>query len=114
MNSFVFSCIVFCFIYLLYEITVVHNSKKMSTFEKSGQASFIIKKYNLNIKKRNKKKFARMIAFTNSFILAFTFFITDLISNFILKLLVGFILLIPLILVGYSLIGKYYKKKEGK
>lgn len=84
----------------------------METFEKSGQASFIIKKYKLESKKLDKKKFARSIALTNSFIIALTFLITDFIENYIVKLLVGFVILIPLIILGYHYIGQKYKKKE--
>ncbi len=84
----------------------------MENFENSGQAAFIIKKYKLDPKKINKKQFARSIALTNSFIISITFLITDLIKNYILKLLIGFIMLIPLIILGYHFLGQKYKKKE--
>lgn len=114
MESFLFSLIVFIVIYLLYVITVLNNKKKLSEFEKSGQGAFIIKKYELDIAKLNKKKFANALALTNSFILALTFFITDFISNYFFKLLVGFVIFIPMIILGYYLIGIYFKKKEVK
>ena len=114
MERVIVTFIVFLFIYLLYAITVIHNKNKMKNFEKSGQASFIIKKYELSVSKINMENFARLIAFTNSFIIAFTFFITDFIENYILKLLVGFVILVPTILLCYQLIGIFYKKKEAK
>ena len=104
MERIIVTIIVFFFIYLLYYITVLKNKQKMETFEKSGQASFIIKKYKLEPKKLDKKKFARSIALT--------FLITDFIENYIVKLLVGFVILIPLIILGYHYIGQKYKKKE--
>lgn len=114
MERIIASIIVLIFIYLLYAVTVIHNKNKIKEFEKSGQAAFIIKKYKLTISKINMKNFARLIAFTNSFMIALVFFITDFIENYILKLLVGFIILLPTILLCYHLIGIFYKKKEGK
>lgn len=112
MDHIIVGIIVFVFIYLLYTITVINNKEKIKEFEKSGQASFIIKKYHLNTTKLNKKEFAHSIAIVNSFIISVTFLITDFLSNYILKLLVGFIVLVPLILIGYHFLGRFYKKKE--
>ena len=114
MERIIVTFIVFFFIYLLYAITVIHNKKKIKEFEKSGQAAFIIKKYKLITSKINMKNFARIIALANSLIISFTFFITDFINNYILKLLVGFVILVPFIMLCYCLIGMFYKKKEGK
>lgn len=104
--------IVFLFIYLMYAITVIHNKTKIKNFDKSSQAAFIIKKYGLNI--TNNKNFARVIAVANSTILSVTFLITDFIDHYLLKLLVGFCILIPAIIGCYHIIGKMYQKKEGK
>lgn len=114
MERLIVTIIVFLVIYFLYFITVLCNKKKLKEFEKSGQASFIIRKYELDIVKLEKKKFANTIALTNSLIISITFFVTDFIPNYLFKLLVGFILLIPLIILGYHWIGLYYKKKEVK
>lgn len=114
MERIIVTIIVFLFIYLLYAITVIHNKKKIKDFDKSGQAAFIIKKYKLSVSKINMQSFARLIALANSFIIALTFFITDFIENYILKLLVGFVILVPAILLCYHLIGIFYQKKEGK
>lgn len=114
MERIVVTIIVFLFIYLLYAVTVIHNKNKIKIFEKSGQASFIIKKYKLTASKINMKNFARTIAITNSFIITLAFFITDFIENYFLKLFVGFVILVPTILLCYHMIGTFYKKKEGK
>lgn len=106
--------IVFIVIYLLYLFTVLNNKEKIENFEQSGQGSFIIKKYQLNSSLLNKRKFARSIALANSFIIALTFFLTDFVQNFIVKLLIGFLILLPTIVIAYHFIGIFYKKKEGK
>ena len=114
MERIIVTIIVFLFLYLLYFFTVIRNKKKLEDNYKSGQASFINKRYQLDVSKINKKVFAQTIALINSFIIAITFLITDFIANFILKFLIGFILLVPLILFSYHMIGIYYKKKEVK
>lgn len=114
MERIIVTLIVFLFIYLLYAVTVIYNKNKIKNFEKSNQASFIIKKYKLDTSKINMKNFARILAITNSFILSLAFFITDFIENYILKLLIGFVILVPAIILCYHLIGVIYKKKEGK
>lgn len=114
MERYIVTLIVFIVIYLLYLFTVLNNKEKMANFEHSGQGAFIIKKYQLNISLLNKKKFARSIAFVNSVIIALTFFFTDFLQTFILKLFIGFLILLPSIMIGYHFIGIIYKKKEGK
>ena len=64
--------------------------------------------------KINFKSFAHSIALINAFIIAITVTAIDPIDNLILKLLVGFIILLPLMYFLYGALGKYYKKKEVK
>lgn len=110
---------IFLFIYVyaiamvLYLVTVIYNKKKLATFPKSNQALIITKRYNLKITKKNVKEFALKIALTNSFILAISITVADLVKNFLLKLLVAFLVMTPLIFILYHLIGRSMKK-EGK
>lgn len=114
MERILLSLMVFLVIYIFYFLTILKNKKKIKQIEKNGQGSFIIKKYQLDVSLLNKKSFAHSIILTNSVIITLTFFITDFISHYFIKFLVGFILIVPLILFGYHLIGIYYKKKEVK
>ena len=114
MERLIVTLVIFVLMYVLYLMTVIGNKKKMENFEKSGQAAFIIKRYCLDASKLDKKLFANLLAFTNSFILSITFFITDFLEDNILKWLTGFLILVPLIILGYHLIGIYFKKKEVK
>lgn len=103
---------VFLFVYFLYLISIIWKEKKNNNFSDSGQASLIIEKYRLNKKKLNHKKFSLTIAFWNSVILALTFTICDFVESMFLKLLLAFIILIPLILGCYHMIGRKYQRKE--
>lgn len=107
---------VFCFlvIYLLYLFIIVLRKKGLEKFKTSKQLDYFKIKFKLDIKKLNFKKFANALAVTNAFIIAFTVTVIEVFDNWILKVLVAFLILLPLMYLLYNVIGKYYKKKEGK
>ncbi len=107
---------VFCFlvIYLLYLFIIVLRKKGLEKFKTSKQLDYFKIKFKLDIKKLNFKKFANALAVTNAFIIAFTVTVIEVFDNWILKVLVAFLILLPLMYLLYNIIGKYYKKKEGK
>lgn len=104
----------FLVVYLAYLLTVILNKKKLEKFKDSNQVLIFVKKYNLKITDSNVKALAHLVALSNAFIIALAITLVELVGNFILKILVAFIVIIPLILIIYSLIGKYMKKKESK
>ena len=103
----------FIVVYLIYLVTVVLQKRKMEKYKKSSQIMFFVKKYNLDFNVIPVNKFANILSLANSFIMALTLTLADLVDNFLLKMLVALIIMIPLMLFIYSLIGKYIKK-EGK
>lgn len=105
---------VYLLVMLIYLITVIGNKRKLAVFPKSNQALILIKRFKLNINETNVKKFAIKIALSNSFIIAFTLTITELVNNFLLKLLIAFLVMIPLIIILYYLIGISMKKEGNK
>ena len=109
--TFIFS---FVIIYLLYYLTVVRRDKGIEAFKQGKQLLFFKNAYKLNIDQLNYKKFANALAITNAFIVASVVTIIECVNGYILKLLVGFVILIPLILICYYILGRIYKKKEGK
>lgn len=104
----------FIVIYLLYLFTVVLQSKKRNKFKNSNQIQFFVTKYNLQFKNISLNNFIHLLAILNSLIMSLTVLIMSFIPNFILKFIVAFFVLIILILLCYSLLGIYVKKKEGK
>ena len=110
------STFIFCFIviYLIYFVVIINRKKGLESLKKGKQVEFFKKAYNLDFKKTDIKKFANSLALTNTFIMATTITIIELFDNLIIKLLVGFIILIPLMLIMYKILGSTYKKKEGK
>ena len=107
---------VFCFVlvYLVYYSVIVFRKKGLEAFKKGKQVLFFKNAYHLDLNKLNYKKFANSLSLVNAFIIALTVTVVELFDALIWKLLVGFLVLIPLILICYYVLGKIYKKKEGK
>lgn len=107
---------VFCFIvvYLVYYSVIVLRKKGLEAFKKGKQVLFFKNAYHLDLDKLNYKKFANSLSLVNAFIIALTVTVVELFDALIWKLLVGFVVLIPLILICYYVLGRIYKKKEGK
>ena len=104
--------IVFIIIYLFYLLFVILRKKKMNNFLDNTYVLYLIRVYKLNKEKLNIKKLSHLIALSNAFIIATTFIIISFVKNFILMMLLAFVVLIPLQLGVYHIIGKYLKRSE--
>ena len=107
---------IFCFlvIYLLYLFVIILRKKGLEKFKTSKQLEYFKIKFKLDTTKINFKKFANTLAMTNAFIIAFTVTVIDIFDNWIIKILVAFVILLPLMYLLYTILGNHYKKKEGK
>jgi len=104
--------ITFLFVYLVYLITVIMKLNKNDNFKNSKQVSFFKNVYKINIDKINLNTFAHVISLANAFMIALTVTIIELFDKLFIKMMVGFVILIPLMLLVYYIIGKIYKSKE--
>ena len=114
MEDFIFAIIVFVIIYLAYLFTVIMRKDKLKKFVNAKEVSLLKGRYKLNLDKINVKSLAQTIAISNSFIISFAIYMALLVDNMILQLLIGFLVMVPLILIIYHFIGRHYKKKEVK
>lgn len=114
MNYIITFIISFLIIYIIYLLIVVKREKGLKKFKEGKQLAYFKQVYKIDVEKLNIKKFANSLAVSNAFIMATTITIIELLNNIILKMIVGFITLIPLMLITYTVLGKTYKKKEGK
>ena len=103
--------IIFLLVYLIYLVLIILRKNKIEKYKNSTEVRYLEKKYNLEIKKINLKKLSHILALANAFIISMTVTITNIVDNFILKLLVGFIFLFPMILLIYHIIGINLQKK---
>ncbi len=102
----------FIVMFLIYEILIFRLSKKLLGKETELiEASYLEKKYKLDMKKVNYKKLRNVIAFVSSFDIALIVSIIANLNNFILEILVGFISMVGIILISYHIVYLVYKKK---
>lgn len=104
----------FLIIYIVYFLMIVNRRKGLEKFKEGTQAEFFKKVYKLDFRKTSAKKFANALAITNALIMAATITIIEIFESMIIKLIVGFIVIIPLMLLSYKILGESFKKKEGK
>lgn len=106
--------ICFVVVYLVYYLVVVHRKQGLDAFKTGKQLLFFKNAYNLDIEHLDYKKFANSLSLVNAFIIAFTVTVIEFFNSYIVKLGIGLVVLIPLMLICYYILGKVYKKKEGK
>jgi hypothetical protein len=114
MEEFIIYIVILMFSYASYCILILNSNKKIEKYKKSSEVLYLIRKYKIDLKKVNFKKMARVMALANSFILANTVFIASFFESWIIKVLISFILITPMILVVYHLLGTHYSKKDVK
>lgn len=114
LENLLFSLITFVLVFVLYYGTVISRKKKLSKYRNSTEIKLLEFKYKVNIDGLDLKKLGLTLSLVNAFIMALTVFIViNITNNVIYQLLLGFVTLIVLIIVVYSFVGKYFKKKEG-
>lgn len=101
-------------VYLIYYILVIGNEAKVKKFMNSTESRYLKKVYKIHFQKFNQKWLAKRIIMANSFIISITALIAYLAPNIIFMILLSFILLFPIILVSYHVLGKYLQYKEKK
>ena len=103
----------FIIAYLFYIVFVLCRKNVLKKFPEGKEMSYLKYKYGIKINDNNLKSIANKVFLANSFILATTVYIVCLFDNIFIEILLGLGTLILLILLLYSIIGNYYKKKQG-
>ena len=112
--SLLFFAIVFIAAYFIYYM-IFDDKLKKEKYTKISELVLLTNKFKINKKKMDYRKCLTGIAMINSFIIALTVVVVDLIG---LKNMIWFpialVMIFGLILLGYYLYGKYCEKKWGK
>lgn len=107
--------IVFVVLFILHYFLFVRKNKKYDKNKVPLELLYLVRLYNLNIKKINYKNFVWIYSLINTFIIATVYIIISyLLEKLILQIIIGIVLLILFIIICYGLLGRYYMKKEGK
>ncbi|MFA5603036.1 MAG: hypothetical protein WDA21_04865 [Bacilli bacterium] len=100
----------FILAYILYYFFLIRKNKKYNPEKVPQEILFLTNKYKLDFDKINYRKLIKLLALTNSLIMAFTVLIVGFVDNFFIQILLAFLILFPLIYIVYSIIGKHYQK----
>lgn len=114
MKELVIYLVIFSLVYLVYLIFVILKKTRMKDFKDNSFVNYLVKVYKLDYKKINVKFLAHIMALANAFIIATTFTIISLVNNLILMMFLALIILIPLQLGIYHIIGKMLQRRDKK
>lgn len=111
MGEIIFYVVSLVVLFLLYYVFVICNKKRLQRFSKNTYVTYLINVYKLDKEKIGIKQLALSVIMINSFIIATTVFIVGFVDNLILKFILSFIVLIPLQLLMYHIVGKTFEKR---
>ena len=111
MTEIVVFLLTFLVVLLIYELILVRKYKKGNSDKRPVEVTYLLNRYNLNLKKVNYKKLLNIVSLVSSFDIAVVVTVMGLTDNFLLEILIGCFLTIILILSSYSIVGKIYQKK---
>ena len=113
-ESIIFFLISFIVVFLIYIIFINKKRKEYKEGKKVTEINYLVKRFNLDLRKIKYKKIKWLVTIINSFIVALVSSIVIIIDSFLLQLLVGFILLILLTYSLYEITGRILKIKGEK
>ena len=111
MKELIYFCITFLVVYMIYYFVSIRKAKK-DMKKLPVEVRYLILYYNIDIKKIQYRNFLNTIAMVGSFDVAFTATIVCLFEGPIWQLLFGFVFIVPIIIISFMLVGKYYQKHQ--
>ena len=114
MNNLISAVACFVIVYLFYLFFIIFRKKSLQRYKNSREYTYLKSKYKFEQDKVDIKYVASWCGLINAFIIGITIFIIGFVNKLVLKLLLGFLILFPLILIFYHILGKQLEKKYKK
>lgn len=113
LSDLIWFLVTFIIVYLFYVfIYVLRKNSKYNPNKVPLELVYLIRKYRLDMKKINYKKIMNVIGLISAFDIAFVgTFVFCFVKNIYLSIIVGGIMLIPLIIITFGFVGRYYEKR---
>lgn len=106
---------VFAILWVFNYFSIIKPKLKNKKGNKPTELEYLKKIYKIKIKNIDYKNFVYVYNTINAFIIATVYIIVVyLVSNWILKVVIGFVLLVLMLIICYGILGRYYLKKEGR
>lgn len=113
MNILLEYLVVFIAVLIMNYFIVIRGNKKLNQKKLPTELLYLNKIYGVDVKKINYEKFVITYALINTFIISTIYIILIyLMNNWILRIIIGIILLILMIIICYGFLAKYYLWKE--
>ena len=106
---FIFS---FILIYIIYYILFIKKTKRGEKVP--SEAQYLISIYKLDVNKFSYYRFIRVVGLVTSFDIAIVATIVATVDAIIWQILFGFVAVVPVIVLSFMLLGKYYQNKQTK
>ena len=107
--------LVFIAVFIVNYLLFVKKNKRLNKNKVPLELLYLVRVYDLDIKKIKYKKFVWTYSLINTFIISTVYIIiTYLLDKLIMQITIGVILLVLFIIICYGLLGRYYIKKEGR
>lgn len=100
-------------IFIIYIVFVNKKKKSYSMLKKNDEIVLFVNKYNIDVEKVGFKRVKMCLAIVNSFIIAFSSTLIIHIDSLLLKIGIGFIVIMIMIYSLYEIVGKKLSKMEG-
>lgn len=115
MNILLEYIIVFVAVWIIQYFILVKQKKKYNKKKIPTELLYLEKIYHIHPAKINYQKFVYIYSLMNTFIISTIYIILMyLLENWILRIILGIILLVLMIIICYGCLGRYYLWKEGK
>jgi len=102
----------FCLVYVIYYVFIIARRKSLEKLKKSKSMDYFKQVYKIDPNKINVKEFANIFGVANAFIISIILTIVEVFDNFLLKLGVAALIMIPMIYIVYSFVGKHFAKDK--
>ncbi len=106
---FIISFILIDAIYSFFFIRKARRNKKIP-----AEAQYLIYRYHLDIEKFSYRKFLKIVGWVTSFDIALVATCIGVVDHVIWQILFGFVIVIPVAMLSFLLLGKYYQQKQLK
>lgn len=111
MEEFILFLMSFGVVYLVYQIFIIRKAKRRNSTKRPIEVTYLINKYHLDIKRINYKKLLQCISIVSSLDISLLVSIVFMFDNFIYQILLVILLVVPVILLSYHVVGIYYVRK---
>lgn len=102
----------FILVFLLYYFFSIRKSRRNGKIP--TEANLLIKSNNLDINKFSYRKFMIIVGLCVSLDVSIVFTIVSIVKGLIWQILFGFVAVVPIMLLTFIPLGKYYNKKQLK